>query len=170
VGAEVPILSEQLITTSGGVPSVSNSIQYRPTGIILKVKPIISDSGIVTLKITEEVSDAIPNNISPDIRSPIITKRSATTTLLLRDGQVALLGGIIQNRFEDSKQGVPGMSDIPLLGDVLSSRDKSMSTTELIVLIRVVVVESPEENREVLGSFRDKLKLMRDILSSEGKN
>ncbi len=170
VGAEVPVLSEQLISTAGGVPSVSNSIQYRPTGIILKVKPTISDSGIVTLKITEEVSDAIPNNISPDIKSPIITKRSATTTLLLKDGQVALLGGIIQNRFEDSKQGVPGVSDIPLVGEIFSSRDKSMSTTELIVLIRASVVESPEENREILSSFRRKLRMIKEIFGEAGNS
>lgn len=167
VGAEVPILSEQLVSTVGGVPSVSNSIQYRPTGIILKVKPIISNSGTVTLRITEEVSDAIPNNISPELNSPIITKRSATTTLLLKDGQIALLGGIIQNRFEDSKQGVPGVSKMFLLGDLFSSRDKSASTTELIVLIRASVLESPEENDEVVSSFRNKLKRLKELIQEQ---
>ena len=164
VGSEVPVLSEQLISTSGGVPSVSNSIQYRPTGIILKVKPIISESGTITLKITEEVSDAIPNNISPDIKSPIITKRSATTTLLLKDGQIALLGGIIQNRFEDSRRGVPGVSDVPLVGELFSTRDKSSSTTELVVLIKASVIETPEENEEAVSTFRRKVKALKDVL------
>jgi len=88
VGAEVPILTQQIAVSTGGVPSVQNQVQYRTTGIILKVTPTISMDDKVSLKIYQEVSDATSNTITPELSSPVITKRSSSTTLILEDGQV----------------------------------------------------------------------------------
>ncbi|HIQ51596.1 MAG TPA: general secretion pathway protein GspD, partial [Nautiliaceae bacterium] len=172
IGAEVPIVSELMTSVSNGTPVITTAIQYRSTGIILKVKPIISADGTITLKIEEEVSDAIPNTLSPEVQSPIITKRSATTTLVLKSGQIALLGGILQHRFEANKKGIPVISDIPGLGYLFKSESKSTSKTELIILIRAYIIQDLSE----ISRFRDEtinkledLKNLIKIIKEKGK-
>ncbi len=164
VGAEVPIITELMTTTSGGIPVVTTAIQYRATGIILKVKPIISQDGSITLKIEEEVSDAIPNTLSPDVQSPIITKRSATTTLVLKEGQVALLGGILQRRYEENQKEIPLLGDIPGLGYFFKSKEKKSSKTELIILLKVHVVRNFAELSTYRDEVMEKLQNIKEIL------
>jgi len=164
VGAEVPIITELMTTTSGGVPVITTAVQYRATGIILRVKPIISEDGAITLKIEEEVSDAIPNTLSPEVQSPIITKRSATTTLVLKDGQVALLGGILQRRLEENQQGVPFLSDIPALGYLFKTKEKKSSKTELIILLKAHVVKNFSDISERRDDVINRLEGLKELI------
>ncbi|ADO44830.1 type II and III secretion system protein [Hydrogenobacter thermophilus TK-6] len=167
VGAEVPILTQQIVPVTGGTLNVQNMVQYRTTGVILKVRPTVSADNSVTLKITQEVSDAVKNTVQPELTSPLITKRSASTTLILRNDQVGLLGGIIQNRLQRQKSGVPLLSDIPGLGILFSNESVSSSNTELILLIKASVITTPEEGQGVKTSFENKLKHLKDLLKEE---
>ncbi len=167
VGAEVPILTQQVVPVTGGTINVQNTVQYRPTGVILKVKPTVSADNSVTLKITQEVSDAVKNTVQPELTSPVITKRSATTTLILRSDQVGLLGGIIQNREERQKSGVPVLSDIPGIGILFSNEKTSSSNTELILLLKASVVTTPEGTENVRDSFERKLKHLKQLIKEE---
>lgn len=167
VGAEVPILTQQVVPVTGGTLNVQNMVQYRTTGVILKVRPTVSADNSVTLKITQEVSDATKNTVQPELTSPIITKRSASTTLILRNDQVGLLGGIIQNRVQNQKSGVPILSDIPGLGILFSNESVSSSNTELILLLKAHVITTPEENENVKTSFENKLKHLKELLKEE---
>ena len=174
IGAEVPIVTELLTTSSGGVPVVTTSVQYRPTGIILKVTPNISSDNVITLSIEQEVSDAIPNTLSPEIQSPIITKRSAKTSLILGDGQVVLLGGLIQNRIERNKKEVPGLAKVPIFGNLFKTENKSRTNTELIILIKARVIRNVQETASIRDEMLEKLdnlqKIIRIIKSSKTKN
>ena len=165
IGAEVPIITEQMTSTSGGVPVITTAIQYRSTGIILKVKPTISSDGSVTLHIKEEVSDALPNTISPEVQSPIITKRATQTVLILKDGQIALIGGILQQRVERNERGVPLLSDIPGIGYAFKREDKAQSKTELIVLLRTHIIGSPTEIPEIREETLNKLKEIKRLIN-----
>ncbi len=167
VGAEVPILTQQVVPVTGGTLNVQNMVQYRTTGVILKVRPTVSADNSVTLKITQEVSDATKNTVQPELTSPIITKRSASTTLILRNDQVGLLGGIIQNRVQNQKSGVPILSDIPGLGVLFSNESVSSSNTELILLLKAHVITTPEESESVKTSFENKLKHLKELLKEE---
>ena len=164
IGAEVPVITEQMTSTSGGVPVVTTAVQYRSTGIILTVKPIISDNGYITLHIKEEVSDALPNTISPGVQSPIITKRAADTVLILKSGQVALLGGIIQQRQENNERGVPYISDIPGLGYLFKRKDNTSSKTELVVLIKVNILNEPRNIESINARMIHKLEEVRKLI------
>lgn len=174
IGAEVPVVTELLTTSSGGVPVVTTSVQYRPTGIILKVTPNISSDNVITLNIEQEVSDAIPNTLSPEIQSPIITKRSAKTSLILGDGQVVLLGGLIQNRIERNKKEVPGVAKVPILGNLFKTENKSRTNTELIILIKAHVIRNMQETASIRDEMLEKLdnlqKIIRIIKSNKTKN
>jgi len=167
VGAEVPILTQQVVPITGGTLNVQNTVQYRTTGVILRVRPIVSADNSVTLKITQEVSDAVKNTIQPELTSPLITKRSASTTLILRNDQVGLLGGIIQNRLQRQKSGVPLLADIPGLGILFSNESTSSSNTELILLIKAHVISTPEEEKSAKESFESKLKHLKELLREE---
>ena len=174
IGAEVPIITEQMTSTSGGVPVITTAIQYRSTGIILKVKPTISSDGSVTLHIKEEVSDALPNTISPEVQSPIITKRATQTVLILKDGQIALIGGILQQRMEKNERGVPFLSNIPGIGYAFKREDTSQSKTELIVLLRTHIIgnpsEIPEVREEILNRLHEIKHLIKLIHSTEDES
>lgn len=167
VGAEVPILSQQLAVSTGGLPSVQNQVQYRNTGIILRVVPTISNDGRVTLRIYQEVSDAVSNTITPQLQSPIITKRSASTSLIVDGNQVALLGGIIQSRTSKDTSGVPILSDIPGIGILFKNQKESVSNTELIVLIKANVINTPSENLNYKMEFLEKTKRIRELIREE---
>ncbi len=167
VGAEVPVLSQQLAVSTGGLPSVQNQVQYRNTGIILRVVPTISTDNRVTLKIYQEVSDAVSNTITPQLQSPIITKRSSSTTLIIDGNQVALLGGIIQSKTTKDISGVPLLSEIPGLGILFRSQKESTSNTELIVLIKASVINTPEENTAYKGEFLEKTRKLRELIREE---
>lgn len=167
VGAEVPILTQQLAVSTGGVPSIQNQIQYRTTGIILRVTPTVSTDNRVTLKIYQEVSDAVSNTITPQLTSPVITKRSASTTLITDGNQIALLGGIIQSRTTKDTSGVPLLSDIPGLGVLFKNHKESTSNTELIVLIKSSVINTPAENTTYKGEFLEKTKRIRELIREE---
>jgi len=172
IGAEVPVVTEQMTTTSGGTPVITTAVQYRPTGIILRVKPKINrDTKTITLELVEEVSDALPNTISPQVNSPIITKRSATTTLLLHDGQLALIGGMIQHRFESQETGVPGLKDIPGLGLLFKTKNKGTSSSELLILIKASIISSTNELTDFRREIIKNLEKLKEVLSNKhGKN
>ncbi|RMH79455.1 MAG: general secretion pathway protein GspD [Acidobacteria bacterium] len=167
VGAEVPVLTQQLTVSTGGTPSVQNQVQYRTTGIILRVVPTISTDGRVSLKIYQEVSDAVPNTITPQLTSPVITKRSTSTTLIVDGSQIALLSGIIQSRTTKDVSGVPLLSDIPGLGVLFKNHKETTSNTELIVLIKANVINIPSENTAYKAEFLEKTKRIKELIKVE---
>lgn len=128
VGAEVPILTSQGVipgvvgggTQLGNSSVFTNTVQQRDTGVILSVMPRINSSGMVTLKIAQEVSQAIapPTNT---IQSPTISKRSVMTQATVQDGETIALGGIIEETKLTTKNRVPLLGDIPILGVLFGS-------------------------------------------------
>ena len=159
VGTQVPIITTQQTAPSGSVGGTSNilqDVQYRSTGILLNIKPIINSSRRVELTLSQEVSSASANNVSK-VDSPIIQQRSIQTTLSLTDGQTALLGGLISETFNDGDSGVPFLKDIPIFGYLFKNQSSNTMRTELIVLITPYIIDGPETARAVRDAFKDKL-------------
>jgi len=159
VGTQVPIITTQQTAPSGTVGGTSNilqDVQYRSTGILLNIKPVINSSRRVELVLSQEVSSASANNISR-VDSPIIQQRSIQTTLSLTDGQTALLGGLIQDNFNSGSSGVPFLKDIPLFGNLFKNSSTNSTRTELIILITPYIIDGPETARAVRDAFKDKL-------------
>jgi general secretion pathway protein D len=158
VGTQVPIITTQQTAASGVVGGTSNilqDVQYRDTGVMLSIKPLIN-SNRVELTIAQEVSSAAINNIS-DVDSPIIQRRSIQTTLSLSDGETALLGGLITENFNTGDSGVPFLKDIPLVGNLFKNQSRNSTRTELIILLTPYIVDGPEASRAVRDAFRAKL-------------
>ena len=117
VGTEVPVITSEATTPDvqiEGTSGIIRSVQYRSTGISLSVTPSVHARGVVTLEISQEVSEAQANNTS-DISSPIILNRSLNTEVVAADGQSILLGGLIKENNSNKVTKVPLLGDIPIL-------------------------------------------------------
>lgn len=136
---------------------VVNQVELRDTGVILAVVPRVSDGGLVTPGIAQEVSDVAPTT-SSGIDSPTIRQRRVTTSVAVGDGETLALGGLIQRRSGRSRSRVPLLGDIPGLGALFRRADDLEGRTELLVLITPRVVRDLREARAVTEEFRRRLR------------
>ncbi len=136
VGTDVPIITSRANspTQSGGSSDILQTIQYRQTGVILTIKPIIYSDGRVDLQITQEVSSQQPNT-NATIGSPLILNRSVTTRLSLEEGATAVIGGLIDDSYSKGATGIPFLKDIPLLGAPFRVDSYSSGKTEMVILV-----------------------------------
>jgi general secretion pathway protein D len=144
VGDQVPIVTQQAQGVGAPGAPVVNTVQLRDTGVILQVTPRVNQSGVVTLDISQEVSDVAKTTTS-GINSPTIQQRRLTSTVATRSGQVVALGGLIRERASKGRSGVPLLSQIPIIGAAFGSHSNGASRTELIILIKPTVIRSPDE-------------------------
>jgi general secretion pathway protein D len=146
VGDEVPIITSQRAanTQTGGNTDTLQTVQYRQTGVILTITPIIYGDDRVDLTITQEVSD-VRDNPNAAIGSPIIGSRTVSTTLTLADGRSAILGGLMEDSFGKSNRGVPFVKDIPVLGQAFRTDIVSGRKTELVVLITPLIIRNSDD-------------------------
>jgi general secretion pathway protein D len=168
IGNQVPIVtSETPISTTGTTgTSISRSIQYKDTGVILKIKPLINESGLVSLDLSQEVSDYFLQNIYGS-DYPVITKREATTNLVAQDGETIVIGGLIQENFKRTRAGIPFLSKIPLLGWLFSNTSDSDKRTEVIMLLTPLVVKNPEEAKNMTNVYIQRIKGVKKELRLE---
>ncbi|MBW2067847.1 MAG: type II secretion system secretin GspD [Deltaproteobacteria bacterium] len=162
VGGSTPIVSQQSVETSGS--TLINTVQYVDTGIILTVTPHINEGGIVRLEVEQTIRDAVQNTVS-GIDSPAFTERKISTTLLAKDGTTVVLGGIIQQKDNSTRTGIPFLSRIPFLGSLFSSTSVTSNRTELLLAITPRIVE--HSTNEASYEFLRKLKLLKEIITKE---
>ena len=123
---------------------IIRSVQYRSTGVSLQVTPSVHAQGVVSLEITQEVSEAQANNTS-DISSPIILNRSITTEVVAGDGQTVLLAGLIKENQSRTVTGIPFLSNIPLLGHLFKTTSNGSDRTELVIMITPHIIRSTQQ-------------------------
>ncbi len=158
VGEEVPIVTSEYTPTSVQVDtSLSRSIEYRDTGILLTVTPRINDKGLVTMEVNQEVSNVSEQRLE-GIDSPIILKRQAQTSLVVQDGRTIVIGGLIRDQKEVTKEGIPYLYKIPYVGMLFGYTKEILKKTELIFLITPHVIQNLEEAELVTQEFKEKVK------------
>lgn len=162
VGTEVPIVTSQSASAqqSEGTSNILQSIQYRKTGIILNIKPVIYSDDRIDLEIRQEVSEALPLGVGEAVQSPSIFNRAVSTNLSLRDGSSILIGGLISSRITDADGGVPYLKDIPILGNAFKSRNRGKTKTELVLMIVPYIVESDAQATALTRSLGEQLELL----------
>lgn len=160
VGDQVPIATQQAIsTTTPGAPIV-NTIQFRDTGVILKVTPRVNEGGLVRMDIVQEVSEVVQTTTS-GIDSPTIQQRKIGSTVSVQSGETIALGGLIRDRRSVGDSGIPVLKDIPLLGNLFKSTNNSETRTELLVLITPKAVRSPGDLRRVTEEVKSRMRGIR---------
>ncbi len=163
VGDQVPIATSQAQSVVGGSSPVINSIEYRATGVILKVTPRVNLSGMVTLDISQEVSDVSSTSTST-LDSPTITQRKIDSTIAIADNETIALGGLIKDSRTTGSSGLPFLSEIPVLGGLFGTQSNNVDRTELIVLITPHVVDNLQKSRAVTDELRRKLPELQTLL------
>lgn len=159
VGQEVPISTSQLSTASGnsnGNLSTVQTIQYRSTGVILKVKPVIHSGDQIDLDVQQEVSSALSTTTGVN-NSPTISIRKLDTKLSLRAGSTVMLGGLISDETAGGGAGVPYLKNIPLIGGLFGNQTSSGKRRELIVLITPYVINDQHDSEAITDAFRKSL-------------
>lgn len=158
VGDQVPISTGSAVSTVGTNAPIVNSIEYRDTGVILKVTPRVNTSGLVLLDIGQEVSDVTPN-VTSKIDSPTITQRKISTSVAVQDGETIALGGLIKNEVTKGRSTVPLLGSIPVLGHLFGDTTGKLLRTELVVLLTPHVVRTPVDARAITEELKAKLHL-----------
>lgn len=156
IGDEVPIATQQVRDTSNPNAPVINTISFRDTGILLSVRPRVSNSGQVTLDIEQEVS-SVSNTTSSGIDSPTISQRRIETSVVVSNGQTIALGGLIEENRNRTNAKVPIAGDIPGLGALFRSRRDQSRKTELLVLITPRVIRDGNSSRQITQEIRARI-------------
>ncbi len=159
IGDEIPIATSQATQVGAGAgtgTSILSTIQYKDTGTILKVKPQINESGLVSLELTQEVSTANPQSILGTTQF-VISKREVTTNLVAQDGQTIVLGGLINESTTKIRTGIPFLSSIPVLGYFFGNTTDSSTKTEIIVLLTPHVIRNQREANHMTGQYVNRI-------------
>jgi general secretion pathway protein D len=162
VGAQIPIITQQaqsVITT--GAPVV-NSVQYLNTGVILQVTPRVNSSGLVTLDIDQSVSDVGANGVAG---SPTINQRRVVTSAVVQDGETIALGGLISNNYNNTKNGLPILADIPVLGSLFGTTTRANERQELLVLLTPRIIRNAKEARDMTDDLRSRMRAVKPLES-----
>lgn len=154
VGDEVPVSTRSATSMTSDVPVIVNEIEFKNTGVILKVTPRINSNGLVTMEIEQEIS-AVARNVGGDSLTPAISQRRIASTIAVQSGQMVVLGGLISEQMDEGKDRVPIVDKIPYLGDVLGGKTEvGRSRTELVVFLRPSVIRDAADASNVAEAVR----------------
>lgn len=157
VGQDVPTVTSEIASATTATTSDTNvvrSIQYRSTGIMLKVKPTINTEGLLTLDISQEVSEIGAAGVSD---SPIILARKINSSIVVAHGQTLVLGGLMKDNVSVVETKVPLLGDIPWIGHLFKSTAKTKEKTELLILVTPTILRGVDDADKVTRALRDEL-------------
>jgi general secretion pathway protein D len=157
VGDQVPVTTQSATAvTAPGAPIVSN-IDYRNTGVILRVVPRINVNGNVLLDIEQEISNVAADANAKSL-TPTVSQRKVKSSIAVATGQTVLLAGLISERQERSRSGIPVLESLDWIGDAFSHNSTTTQRTELIIFIRPQIIRDGVDARRVAEELRAKLR------------
>lgn len=154
VGDQIPVVTRTVTGVQDANAPVSNEVVYRDTGVILKVRPRVSENGVVSMVIEQEIS-AVTGGASS--LTPTISNRLVSSSISVVDGQTVLLGGLISEQADGSKSGIPGLHRMKGIGGLFGRTGESNSRTEVIILIRPTVIRESQDAEHVASELRAKM-------------
>jgi general secretion pathway protein D len=162
IGQNVPFPTGQYTNTGSSTGSVSpfTTFERKDVGLTLKVKPQISENGTVKLAIYQEVSSVLASTLNAT-SGPTTNKRTIESNVLVEDGNIVVLGGLLQDEYAGNQEKVPGLGDVPLFGNLFKGETRSRKKTNLMVFLRPVVVR---DSRDTERLSLDRYELMRSGL------
>jgi general secretion pathway protein D len=163
VGDRIPINQQTFVggTTGTVTNAVTTTSQYIDTGVLVQVTPHINAGGLVTLEVNAEVSN--PGNAAIAGDAPPISTRSVQTLLAVPSGQTMVMGGLITENKQNTSNGLPLISRIPVLGGLFGNQDLKNNRTELVLFITPQVLESENDYQRVIEDLRRKMEQIEDV-------
>ena len=158
IGQSQPILTNTYTTTATGTPGVvEGTIEYKDIGIIVTVTPRISDGKLVTLDISVESSTVGKTALGNLSDVPFFPKKVAKTTLSIMESQTIVIGGLIEDRKETIKTGIPYLSKIPVLGALFGYHTNTVNKTETVLFLTPRVISDLADSNRVTEEIREKM-------------
>jgi len=161
VGQNVPFVTGQYTNTGSNTGTVNpfQTIERKDVGLTLKVKPQISENGTVKLTIFQEISSVLASSVN-STTGLITNKRSFESNVLVQDGQIVVLGGLLQDEYSGNVDQVPGFGDIPIVGNLFKTQSRGRKKTNLMVFLRPVVVRDAQQTATLA---QDRYDMMRAL-------
>ena len=168
VGQNVPFITGQFTNTgtSNGSVSPFQTIERRDVGLTLRVRPQINENGTVKMQIFQEVSSIDPTSVN-SVTGLITNKRSIESNVLVDDGSIIVLGGLLQDEYAGNQQKVPGVGDVPVLGNLFKAETRSRNKTNLMIFLRPVVVRDAAQTGELSMDRYDLMRLKQQAVQPD---
>ncbi len=157
VGQNVPIVTGSYTTNTGGQNNNLNPFQTyerQDVGLTLRVRPQIGENGTVKMVIYQESS----NVLSESNAGPVTRKRAIESSVLVDDGSIVVLGGLLEDQYQSGVDKVPGLGDIPVVGNLFKSEKRKLVKTNLMVFLRPVVVRDAAATEQFSVSRYDMMR------------
>jgi len=150
VGSNVPFITGQFTNTGTATTSPFQTIERKDVGITLRIKPQVGEGGTVRMTIFQE-SSSVSDKVAPGTSNagPSTDKRSIESTVVVDDGSILVLGGLIEDKYTEKKSKVPLLGDIPLIGGLFRSESRTRSRTNLMVFLRPVVMRDADSANKI---------------------
>lgn len=164
IGQNVPFVTGQYTNANAGTGGSVNpfqTIERKDVGLTLRVRPQISENGTVKLQIFQEVSSVQASSLNSST-GLITNKRSIESNVLVQDGGIVVLGGLLQDEYAGNQEKVPGLGDVPLLGNLFKTETRSRRKTNLMVFLRPVVVRDAQQSDELSLDRYDLMRLKQE--------
>jgi general secretion pathway protein D len=162
IGQNVPFVTGQFTNTGGnnnGSVNPFQTFERKDVGLTLRVKPQISENGTVKLSIYQEVSNVLASSVN-STTGLITNKRSIESNVLVEDGQIVVLGGLLQDEYSGNTEQVPGLGNVPIIGNLFKNQSRGRKKTNLMVFLRPVVVR---DARQTEALAQDRYDMMRGL-------
>ena len=146
IGENVPFVTGSYSNNTASGSTGSNpftTVERKDVGLTLRVRPQINENGTVKLVIYQETS-SVKAGTEKDANGPTTTKRSIESSVLVEDGGIVVLGGLLQDQYGGSQEKVPGLADVPLFGSLFKSESRNRKKTNLMVFLRPAVVRDAQ--------------------------
>jgi general secretion pathway protein D len=157
VGDQIPVTTQSATSVIAPGAPIVNNVDYRNTGVILRVVPRINVNGNVLLDIEQEISN-VAANANANTLTPTVSQRKVKSSIAVATGQTVLLAGLISERQERGRTGIPVLEQLDWLGDAFSHQNNSTQRTELIIFIRPQIIRDGVDARRVAEELRSKLR------------
>ena len=147
VGQNVPFVTGSFTNTGSGGSTVNpfQTVERKDVGLTLKIKPQIGEGGVVRMTVYQENSSVASNSAN----GPTTNKNSLETTVVADDGQIMVLGGQLQEKYSGNQSKVPLLGDLPFVGNLFKSQDRSRNKTILLVFLRPVVMRDAQASQSI---------------------
>ncbi|MBC7468745.1 MAG: type II secretion system secretin GspD [Ramlibacter sp.] len=164
IGQNVPFVTGQFTNTgssSSGSVNPFQTIERKDVGLTLRVKPQISENGTVKLQIFQEVSSVQASSIN-SATGLITNKRSIESNVLVDDGAIVVLGGLLSDEYSGNQEKIPVVGDVPIFGNLFKSETRTRKKTNLMVFLRPVVVRDAQQSDELSIDRYDLMRLKQE--------
>lgn len=170
VGENIPFVTGQSQSAATGGGSILTSIDRKDVGISLKLTPQITSDDNVRLEVYQEISDiTVTPGLNPNVVGPSTSKRSASTTVVVKDQQTMVIGGLIRDNVTSSTSKVPLLGDIPILGWLFKFKTTKVEKTNLMIFITPYIIKTEADIAELTKKKGNALEKFRDQYGIEKK-